>query len=121
MSENDPNLKFKVFQNGVLVDKVYALNFTGAGVTASTNLSVASINIPSGGGGSGLGDPGTNGIVSRTALNTTAARTLTAGSSKVSIANGNGVSGNPTIDVVESNFTTLLNHAQVMTRVCLGF
>jgi hypothetical protein len=46
---------------------------------------------------SGLGDPGANGLVSRTAANTTAARTLqsTSGGS-LSWTNGDGVSGDPT-------------------------
>lgn len=54
---------------------------------------------------SGLADPGANGLLARTALNVTVARALTAGSSKVSIGNGDGVSGNPSVDVVEANFT----------------
>jgi hypothetical protein len=46
--------------------------------------------------GGGLVDPGSNGVLVRTALNTTVARTLTAGAN-ITITNGTGVSGNPTI------------------------
>lgn len=58
-----------------------------------------------GGGGGGLADPGANGIVVRTALNTTVARTLTAGTN-VSVSNGSGVSGNPTVSVPDASTTT---------------
>ena len=60
------------------------------------------------GGGGGLGDPGANGIVVRTALNTTTARTLTAGSSAgLTVTNGDGVSGNPTVDFATVNTSGL--------------
>jgi hypothetical protein len=47
----------------------------------------------------------TNGLLAHTASGTAAARTLTAGSSKLTITNGDGVSGNPTLDVDQSVLT----------------
>ncbi len=52
-----------------------------------------------GGGGGGLGDPGANGVVVRTALNTTVARTITGTTSNITVTNGDGVAGNPTLDL----------------------
>lgn len=45
------------------------------------------------------------GVLARTAADTYAERTLTAGSTKISISDGDGVAGNPTIDATEANFT----------------
>ncbi|MGH9630069.1 MAG: hypothetical protein ACRD7E_17265, partial [Bryobacteraceae bacterium] len=46
-----------------------------------------------------MGDPGNNGIVARTALNTTAARTITGTPGKITVANGDGAAGNPTLNI----------------------
>lgn len=52
-----------------------------------------------------LANTATTGLYTVTGSGTSATRTLTAGSSKISITNGSGVAGNPTIDAVEANFT----------------
>jgi len=51
------------------------------------------------GSGNYLSDPSGNGIVTRTSLNTTVNRTITGTANRITLTNGDGVSGNPTIDV----------------------
>lgn len=64
-----------------------------------------------------LGDPGANGLVSRTALGASVARTL-AGTSNVSINNGDGVSGNPTIDVGGFQVTKTSGTVETIGAIC---
>jgi len=103
------------------------LNFTGAGVTASDSGAVTTVNIPSGGGAPSTAtyitktpDAGlsaeqalsllTSGLmVATTATGVVLSRVLTAGSTKISITNGDGISGNPTFDVTQAN----LDHGSI--------
>lgn len=80
---------------------------TSVGVSGSTGLTVSGSPITSAGSISltlgtelqGLSGLSASGIVSRTGAGAYASRTLTAGSSNLSITNGNGAAGNPTVDL----------------------
>lgn len=85
------------------------LTFTSAPPAGTNNIFVRSVSTYAAGtvadgsitaaklaDGVATADPGSNGIVARTGNKTAAARTITAGAG-ISVTNGNGVSGNPTV------------------------
>jgi hypothetical protein len=74
------------------------------------------------GGTQVLLDPGSNGLAARTSSGVTTARTITAGAG-VSVSNGDGVSGNPTVAWDASTFVgniTLWNSANASRTLTAG-
>lgn len=72
-------------------------------ITLGTNLSLSGTTLNATGGG--IADPGSNGILARTALNTTVPRTITGTTNQITVTNGNGVSGNPTLSLPQNIHT----------------
>jgi hypothetical protein len=74
-------------------------------VGAGTGIAVAADSIALTGQALVMHNLAANGIIARTAAGSVAARALIAGSTKVTITNGDGVAGNPTVDVNEANLS----------------
>ena len=70
----------------------------GDGVSGNPTLALA-------GTASSLQGLATNGIVARTAANTVTARTLTGTTGRITVTNGDGASGNPTVDLATTSVT----------------
>lgn len=87
----------------------------GSGSTRVNCISNGTTWVSLGGVGTALGDPGSNGLVVRTSAYITTARTLSAGSAKISITNGDGTTGNPTVDL-GSVASTNLSDTSVIAR-----
>lgn len=76
-----------------------AVDFTAVQAKDSTLTALAAYN--------------TDGLLTQTAADTFTGRTLTAGSAKISVTNGNGVSGNPTVNLGSVASTDLSDTATV--------
>lgn len=104
---DDPNLQ-KLFQDAdaMLSDLFFNLNkLLIAPATTSSTLSTNLTNLDA---------VATTGLLTRTALNAWTTRSVAVGSAKLTVANGSGVAGNPTLDLGSVATTDLSNSAKVV-------
>jgi hypothetical protein len=93
----------RVQEEGSNLPQQTTLNFIGSSITATNNIAQSRTDVTMSAFINSLHDQAGTGILIKVNSTTAATRTLTAGSNKISVANGSGVAGNPTIDVVEAN------------------
>lgn len=88
------------------------LNFVGASAVISDNAGNASTDVTFAAPLNAFAGYNTNGLITQTAANTYTGRTITGTSNRITVSAGDGVSGNPTIDIAatyvgQNTITTL--------------
>lgn len=88
------------------------LNFIGGGFTAADDAGNSRTNVTLDATLNALAAYNTNGILVQTAADTFAGRTITGTTNRITLTNGDGVAGNPTIDIAatyvgQTSITTL--------------
>lgn len=96
----------QVQSGGSNVTQRTTLNFTGTGISAVDDSGNTRTNVALNSQLQAFGGYNTNGLITQTAANTYTGRTITGTSGDIVVTNGDGVSGNPTLDI-GTNVVTL--------------
>lgn len=103
VSDNSTIQKIETRVGGTLIGTRKSINLiAGSNVTVSGSDNSGSDRVDitlsaTGGGGTGMAEPSGNGIAVRTSSGASAARSIVAPAAGITITNGDGVSGNPTL------------------------
>lgn len=108
-----------VQEEGTGLTQRATLNFAGSGITAADNSGQSRTDVTLNAQLNSLADLASNGVVARTASNTITARTITGTSNRVTVTNGDGVSGNPTLDI-GSDVVTLTGTQTLTNKTISG-
>lgn len=84
------------------VTSIAVTGSTGLGVSGSPITTSGTITLTLGAELQGLSGLASNGVITRTGAGTYTGRTITGTGSNISVTNGDGVAGNPTIDLVDA-------------------
>ncbi len=99
----DATARVGVAKSGTATGSRRQVNFipgTNITITATDDATNEKVDVTINSTSGGLGDPGANGLVARTAANTTTARTITgSGANQITVTNGDGVAGDPTLSL----------------------
>jgi hypothetical protein len=97
------------------------LNFVGSTATAADDAGNSRTNVTFDSDVDAVASNSTNGMYARTGAGTLAARTITGTTNRVAVTNGDGVAGNPTLDigtdVVTLTGTQVLTNKEIVPRV----
>lgn len=88
-----------VADEGISLTQRTTLNFTGAGIAATDNSGSSRTDVSLDATLNTLAAYNTNGLITQTAADTFTGRTITGTSNEISVSNGDGVSGNPTLSL----------------------
>lgn len=103
VSDNSTIQKIETRVGGMLIGTRKSINLIAGSnvtVTGSDNSGSDRVDITlsaTGGGGTGMAEPSSNGLAVRTSSGASAARSIVAPAAGITITNGDGVSGNPTL------------------------
>jgi hypothetical protein len=95
--------------DGVVAEELQFRHVAPGSTKVTVTLNVKDIDVDVDGGLILDGEIAGNGLATRTGAETYTNRTIVAGSSKVTVANGDGVAGNPSIDVDEGELSVVDN------------